>query len=545
MLKSKCRNFTRTLARTSRCALLLLLASAFFGCGHSTHRSTVGRAYYVDCSAPQNGAGTQSHPWNTLTSLASIAFQPGDQLLFRRGTSCDGLLAPQGSGSSVAPIVIDAYGSGAPPIINGGMNEEALKLFNQEYWEIRNLEIVGGNRYGVFISGDRPNSSLNHIVLRDLNVHGAAFHSKLRSDSGEVVIATTGLKELLNDVLVDRVTAHDTTASQGISISAGGSWTGNWGASQALGNNVTVQNSTAYNVGGDGILLSEATNGLLQHNVVHHTGLCASCTGSTPNGLWEWYCHKCTVQFNESYANKSWLKNDGGDFDIDYYDDDNIVQYNYGHDSAGYCISVFGSDGSPSRNNIVRYNICSNDGQSRAGAFQGEIFLHTWNGGSLDGVQIYNNTLYWNPAVNAPAFNTEDVTYAGSGQKIFMNNVIFSTVAGMILTSSVFQLDHNIYWTTEAGKPSFQIGKKVYSSFASYQAASHQDSHSRFTDPRLTDPTYHSAGPPASAFILLAGSPALGAGADVCAAIADCTMGARDFFGAPLRDGAPRDIGAN
>ena len=74
----------------------------------------------------------------------------------------------------------------------------------------------------MLISGDRPNSSLNHIYLRDLNVHSAAYHSKLRSDSGEAVIATAGLKEVLNDVLVDGVSAHDTTAPQGISISAGG-----------------------------------------------------------------------------------------------------------------------------------------------------------------------------------------------------------------------------------------------------------------------------------------------------------------------------------
>lgn len=540
------RNFNRVFAHKSRLAVPLLLVLALLSCGHPTP-SLVGHAYYIDCSAPQNGAGTQAHPWNSLSSLAATTFHPGDSLLFRRGTSCNGLLAPKGSGSPGAPIVIDAFGAGAPPIINGGSNEEAVKLFNQQNWEIRNLEIVGGNRYGVFISGDRPNSSLNHIHLRDLDVHGAAFHSKLRSDSGEVVIATTGLKEVLNDVLVDNVSAHDTTASQGISISAGGSWTGNWGAPQALGNSITVQNSTAYNVGGDGILVSEATNGLLQNNVVHHTGLCVSCTGSTPNGLWEWYCHKCTVQFNESYANKSWLKTDGGDFDIDYYDDDNIVQYNYGHDSAGYCISVFGSDGSPSRNNIVRFNICSNDAQSRAGAFQGEIFLHTWNGGSLDGVQIYDNSLYWNPAVNAPALNTAGVTYAGLGPKIFMNNIVYSTVAGMVETTSDFALDHNLYWSTAPAAPTFQIGKKVYFSFAAYQAASHQDAHSRFVDPLLADPTYHSPGHPSSAFKLLAGSPAFSAGENICAAIPipGCTMGERDFFGAPLREGAAPDIGAN
>jgi hypothetical protein len=506
------------------------------------------QAYFVNCSVSAAGNGTQSSPWHSLASVAARTFQPGDQILFQRGVSCSGMLAPQGSGTSAAPIVIDAYGSGALPVINGGSNPQAVKLFNQQYWEIRDLEIVGGNQYGVFISGDQPSSSLNHIHLLNLNVHGATFPSKLRSDSGEVVITSTGLQEVLNDVLVDGVIAHDTTASQGIFVSAGGSWTGNAGAPQSLGNNVTVQNSTAYNVGGDGIMIAETTNGLLQNNVVYQTGQCASCTGSTPNGLWEWYCHTCTVQNNESYANKSWFKTDGGDYDIDYYDNDNVVQYNYGHDSAGYCVSVFGSDGTPSVNSIVRYNICSNDGQSTAGAYQGEILLYTWNGGSLDGVQVYNNTLYWNPAAPAAAFNTAGVIYAGSGPRIFMNNIIYSAVSAFIQTTPDFSLDNNIYWTSSSSGPSWQIGSTTYTSLPLYQAATNQDAHSLFTDPMLANPAYHAAGRSASAFTLLPGSPARGDGAYVCAAmptVSNCSIGLKDFFGNPLPSGSGLDIGAN
>jgi len=506
------------------------------------------QAYYVNCSASASGTGSQSSPWNSLGPVAAKTFQPGDQLLFQRGVSCSGMLSPLGSGSSAAPIAIDAYGSGALPVINGGSSPQAVKLFNQQYWEIRDLEIAGGNQYGVFISGNQPNSTINHIHLLNLNVHGATFASKLRSDSGEVVITTTGNQEVLNDVLVDGVTAHDTTASQGIFVSAGGAWTGNSGAPQSLGNNVTVQNSTAYNVGGDGIMIAETTNGLLQNNVVYQTGQCAACTGSTPNGLWEWYCHTCTVQNNEAYANKSWFKTDGGDYDIDYYDNDNVVQYNYGHDSAGYCVSVFGSDGTPSVNNIVRYNVCSNDAQSPAGAYQGEILLYTWNGGSLDGIQVYNNTLYSNPAASAAAFNTAGVIYAGSGPKIFMNNIVYSTVSGMVQTTADFSLDYNIYWTTSASGPSWQIGSTTYTSLPLYQAASSQDAHSLFADPMLSTPTYHSPGRSSTAFTLLPGSPARGAGANICAAIpavSGCSVGARDFFGNPLPSGSGFDIGAN
>jgi hypothetical protein len=233
---------------------------------------------------------------------------------------------------------------GTPPVISGGSAEEALKLFNQQYWEISSLEIIGGSRYGVYVSGNTPNASINHIYLRNLNVHGATYTSTKRADSGEVFISTNAAGQILNDVLIDGVTAHNSQVSEGIFVSAGGAWIEGKEVSQPLGNNITVQNSTVHDIYGDGILISELNHGLLQMNVVYKSGLCPNCTGSTPVGLWEWYCHTCTVQNNEAYANQSW-GGDGGDFDIDYYNNSNVVQYNYGHDSAGYCVAFFGPAG--------------------------------------------------------------------------------------------------------------------------------------------------------------------------------------------------------
>ena len=70
-------------------------------------------AYYLDCSASKNGSGTQASPWNSLASVNAFTFLPGDHLLLKRGTTCNGALTPQGSGAANFPIVIDAYGTGA------------------------------------------------------------------------------------------------------------------------------------------------------------------------------------------------------------------------------------------------------------------------------------------------------------------------------------------------------------------------------------------------------------------------------------------------
>jgi hypothetical protein len=501
-------------------------------------------AHYVDCSAASDGNGAQSSPWNSLSDVNSHAFIAGDSLLFNRGTTCNGMLAPLGSGANGYPIVVDAYGTGNLPVLNGGStNQQVILLNNQSYWEINDLEIIGGVTYGVYATGNEAGEPLYHIYLKNLNVHNATGTSATRGDSGEVFFSANGLGQTMNDISIDGVTAGPSNVSEGIYVNAGGAWTGN--STQTLGSKVTVQSSTAHDVYGDGILILELTNGTIENSVVYHTGLCPNCGSSTPGGLWEWWCHTCTIQNNESYDNQTWSAHDGGDFDIDYYNSDNIVQYNYGHDSAGYCISVFGAENSVDTNSIVRYNVCSNNAQNPATSYQGDVFLSTWDGGSLNCVQIYNNTFYWNPATPASLLNTAAATYNGSSPTFFENNIVYSAVPGLVATTSAFALDYNIYWTTGSGSPQWSWNGNTYNSVAAYQAASTQEAHSLVADPMLDNPTSHSTGMPTSAFRLETGSPAIGAGTNVCTGITGCTMGSQDFFGNPLpANGSGYNIGA-
>lgn len=507
------------------------------------HSGGRGPSYYLDCSANRNGMGSRSSPWNSLDSANSLVVHAGAHLYLKRGTTCNGILSPQGSGSANDPVVIDAYGTGALPVINGGSAEEAVKLFNQQYWEINNLEIAGGSLYGIYVSGDVPNSSLHHIYLRNLDVHSSSFTSSKRADSGEVFLSPRGSAETFIDILIDGVTAHDSHVSEGIFVNAGGAWIETKEVSQPLGSNVTVQNSTAHDVYGDGIMIAELTNGMLQRNVVYRSGLCPNCSGSTPVGLWEWYCHTCTVQYNESYANQSW-GGDGGDFDIDYFNDDNIVQYNYGHDSAGYCVAVFGAGGRATTNNIFRYNVCSNNGRRAGLSSQGEVFVHTWDEGSIDGVEIYNNTFYWNPSSKAPAFVASDAAYSGTRPRFFKNNIIYSVAPDMIDATASFALDNNIYWTTSASAPNWKFDGTTYNTFSGYQTATKQDVHSYFADPKLKNFSYHSVGRSQNDFGLLPASPAAGSGADVCIGISQCSAGVEDFCGHRFSSEHAPNIGA-
>jgi hypothetical protein len=259
------------------------------------------------------------------------------------------------------------------------------------------------------------------------------------------------------------------------------------------------------------------------------------------------YCHTCVIQNNESYDIQDYSMWDGGDYDIDVWNTNNIVQYNYGHDSIGYCVSVFSADNVVSTDNIIRYNVCSNNARLANSPDSGEIFMNT-NGaaisGTLDGVQVYNNTFYWNPATPGPAFNTVNANFSGTNSNFFKNNIIYSTVPYLIQTTSDFALDNNIYWTVGAA-PDWSLNGVDYTSFASYQSASGQDAHSLFTDPMLNTPSYHSVDRPTAAFTLLPGSAAIGAGTDVCSGIVGtCSMGDQDFWGNPLPTDSGYNIGA-
>ncbi len=129
----------RTLPGLRRCAQLsglLLLAAGLSACPKSSSTGVTPvtppagpTTYYLDCSAVANGSGTQASPWNSLATANARTFQPGDELLLNRGTTCNGALDPQGSGSSASPIVVDAYGTGALPVINGG-----AKLCSWQAW---------------------------------------------------------------------------------------------------------------------------------------------------------------------------------------------------------------------------------------------------------------------------------------------------------------------------------------------------------------------------------------------------------------------------
>src|SRR5690606_34909843 len=104
-----------------------------------------GTTYYVDATYGDD-SNDGKHPkraWQSLDKVNEQTFQPGDRILFKAGEYWRGQFMPKGSGSEDQPIVVDAYGEGGYPIIDGaGVHGGVIILHNQQYWELSHLEIM-------------------------------------------------------------------------------------------------------------------------------------------------------------------------------------------------------------------------------------------------------------------------------------------------------------------------------------------------------------------------------------------------------------------
>lgn len=509
-------------------------------------------AYYVNCSAANNGNGSQGSPWNALAPVESNTrtFGPGDQILFARGSHCLGILAPGGVGSNGSPITIDAYGSGPLPIIDaGGAYQEAIFLYDQEYWTIQDIDARGGSTYGIRISANNS-ATLHSLTLDNLTVHDIGGQGALILVGGTAAQPSPGY---LDGVLIDHVTAYNNPGGSGILVGAGQ-------YPYNPGNNVTVQFSTVHDVGGSAIVIEAAQSSTEQFNVSYNVGTETSTPANTgtPNAIWTFNCTSCTVQYNEAYLTHSEdpsQRLDGGSFDIDYGSSGTSVQYNYGHDNDGYCVAVLSSDGLTEVNSLFRYNVCANNERNSSLTTTGDVFFSSFTAsfnpqagpGSLNGVAIYNNTFVENPAADHATINTVGAQYSGSNPDYVENNLVVGNNRTMVNAAGIY-LNHNLYYTYNGNGPLWTYNGTSYNSFAGYSA--NQDYNSVYAEPKLVNlnfcainggvaPACPTGGSnAAAAYTLQQGSPAIDRGVNVG------NMGTHDFANNLIPQGGGYDIGA-
>ncbi|MGH7230433.1 MAG: right-handed parallel beta-helix repeat-containing protein, partial [Nitrospiraceae bacterium] len=143
---------------------------------------------------------------------------------------------------------------------------------------------------------------------------------------------------------------------------------------------------TATPSSGSGIVLGGVDEGIVEWSIAHDNGW----LGNAGVGIWTYASTNITIQYNESFDNRTAGHADGGGFDLDGGVTHSVLQYNYSHgnDGAGYGLFQY-KEASPWFGNTVRHNMSINDG--RKNDFAG---IQVWNGGSsLAAAEIYDNVV--------------------------------------------------------------------------------------------------------------------------------------------------------
>jgi hypothetical protein len=400
-----------------------------------TMLSTSGQSkvYFVspDGNDSQSGLSIKD-AWKTIEKVNQVTFQPGDQVLFESGGIWKGQLQPQGSGEEGKPIILSSYGGQVRPVINIGRAEGAgIRLTNQSWWEISNMEVTSGEapeigigRQGIVAIIRGNEQHIRHIIVRNCYIHDIWGQLGGRSEytgsnSCAIMVRLRGRRNTncsLNDVLIEnnKIERFDKV---GIIVDGGQS-------------NIIVRGNMMDNLGGDGIIVSGGSRALIEYNVVKRS--CLRTGDPDLPGDENWWPHTAAIwihhttetvmQFNEVYYTGRQPRNgDGNAYDFDFGCRKCICQYNYSKNNHGLMLIMYDAT-----ENIVRYNISEND-QTHLIQLQCNI---------EEGNVIHNNVFYVDYGTSDLDFfcgddGKKDKSKLGAN---FHNNIFYATGQGRFRT---------------------------------------------------------------------------------------------------------------
>jgi len=442
---------------------------------------------FVDATAGRdtNDGATPATAWQTLTKVNAATFQPGNALCFKAGSSWTGALAPKGSGSAAAPVVVDMFGTGAKPRIAAGTSDlQPLLLQNLQYWEVNNLELTNnkggpGDYRGISVLG-RDAGALNHVYIRNCFVHDvtgevdwiggstadnqppwvtfqAGWDASKRT--GGIVVevdSASGTKTWFNDVVIENNVVQDVSFGGIIFKQLDGGY--GWGVRASKTDakftphtNVTVrgnyvsQTNTQY--GCNAFYITGVQHAVVERNVSKDAGTSAIEIYNSDD---------VKVQYNETFGTVK--KAAGADYngiDTDRASTNTIVQYNYVHDNGDgilICQLAFGDS-------IVRYNLLVNN--SRHG-----INLHSDSSATN---QTYNNLVFIDGLNSANLIATSGDSSQLAASYTIRNNILRSSrSAAMVVTGGGVTYANNLFSGISAVGTAPQSGDPMFVNSATH-----------------------------------------------------------------------------
>ena len=431
--------------------------------------------YYLDSSAAPDGDGrSEDTAFDSLEDINGIEFAAGDEILIKAGSEFQGQLYPKGSGSEEAPIVIDMYGEGEKPLIdgngrysdaptfrdNGPFGEEgsAVYLCNQEYWEINNLRVKNWSddgqdkeRSGIRVEA-YGGGTYHHIYIKNCDISdirgyngqdsiwdvvpengGTTFYgSRTTHRTGGINVVSYTERDLTNAtnsstagaVIDEQPTIFDDILIEDNKIEnchANGITTtnirGELDDKDYRHTNVVIRGNEIRNVQRAGIVPLYTSEALVERNLVDTFQQTYAGYGC---GIWCDRADGMVFQYNEVCNGKNTM--DGMAFNLDDMTENGIIQYNYTHNNVGGGIMLHVRTNSYNRNNTVRYNLSVNDTAGFA-AHQAVIVCVGEDANTkIESAKVYNNTFVNNNVVH-PVYQGDEI--------LFENNIFYFPNEGM------------------------------------------------------------------------------------------------------------------
>jgi len=372
-------------------------------------------------------------------------YSPGDRVLLERGKKFIGQLRIKGRGEPGKPVIVDAFGEGPLPILDGnGLSDYkgVLQIDDTGQIEVGNLEIT--NAFGTktksngILVQDNSGEKHSHIYIRDCYVHHiTSDDSNCTAGSGDKNLGGirlgTGNGTLWDDVLIEN-NRIEYAGRSGIT-------TGGWSkpmppntkdkhnledSSDCITNLRIRKNRISY-ASGDGIIMRMAYKGLCEYNVVHHCGYPGNAKPTQVSAS-IWGANKnidCVFQYNEAFAH--FRNSDAGGFDVDQNSKGTIMQYNYSHDNAGGFILSWG----PNRECIIRHNVSVNEKPFGSNS-------------STKGLAFENNTFYLGDGMKG--------TYPVWGAEM-RSNLLVATQGGFSTNKAKVASVDDYYYTPKGKNP--------------------------------------------------------------------------------------------
>ena len=443
--------------------------------------------YFVSPSGSDGSSGTSINaPWKSINRVNRQNLKPGDKILFKGNNNYSGglVISSGEGGSSKNPILVSSYGNGRATINSGG--KAGIEVAQTAGVSVSNLNFRGSGARankasGIWFHVEKGNKSLNFVRVDNVDVSGYGGYN--------VKIQAKGKGSSYSDIRITNGNLHDSTE--------GGIWIN--GPANRVNKNVYIADVKAYNhsgngrmdkVTGSGIFVADTDGAIIERCVTYNNGV----NGKAPVGIWSAGSSRITIQYCESYGNKTKTTTDGGGFDFDWDVTNSVMQYNYSHDNYGPGYLICG-DNHKSEGNTIRYNISQNDGRRNG---RGGIHLF----GNAKNVKIHNNVVYMSSTGNRDTAAFTALT--GGGTKMsnvdVRNNVFYTTGGAKLLriTSSFSGNGSNRF----AGNAYYSAGSafkidwsgRNYGSLDSWRSAKGQERQNGASTGFSGDPKLNAAG---------------------------------------------------